>query len=49
MSREGEPSDMNRPGIEIDENDAAGMNTAVEVFATFAALESSPDQSRETD
>ena len=49
MSREGEPSEMNRPGIEIDGNDAAGMNTVVEVYATIAALEPSPDQSRETD
>ncbi len=49
MSREGEPSDMKRPEIEIDDNDTAGMNTVVEVFATIAAFESSPYQSRETD
>jgi hypothetical protein len=42
MSREGEPSDMNRFGIEIGDNDATGMNTDISAFAAIASLESSP-------
>ena len=34
--------------IEIDDDDAAGMNTVGDVLATIACLESSPDESRET-
>jgi len=49
MSREGEPSDMNRSEIEIEHDDAAGMNNLDGVLTTIASLDSSTDQSRKTD
>lgn len=42
MCREGEPSEMNRSGIEIVDDHAARMNTDIGAFATIASLESSP-------
>lgn len=35
--------------IEIDDDDAAGMNTVGDVLATIASFGSSPEQSREND
>ncbi len=37
-----------RLSIEIDDDDAAGMNTVGDVLATIASLGPSPDQSRES-
>jgi len=34
--------------IEINDDDAVGMNTVGDVLATIASLSSSPDESRET-